>query len=109
MRIRIMLVTVLLLGGLGLTGCSIQRTLFKEVYTDGTITTYKSTLLIPPGGKLDKSAGAMSYKFGKNGENLLMVGQDTSGADNTQQGDVVRAIGEMLEGLAEKGVIKIVK
>ena len=80
-----------------LAGCSVQRTLFQEVYTDGTTATYKSTLLIPPGGKLDESAAAMVYQFDKDGKGRLSIGQEATGVDNTSQADMLRATAEILQ------------
>ncbi len=87
------LITALLLAGM-LAGCSFQRTLFTETVEDVT-TTYKTTLLIPPGGKLDQQSGAMSYVLDE--QSRISVGQATSGVDNTNQADLVRAMTELLK------------
>ena len=87
------LITALLLAGL-LAGCSFQRTLFTET-VEGVTTTYKTTLLIPPGGKLDQQSGAMSYVLDE--QSRISVGQATSGVDNTNQADLVRAMTELIK------------
>ena len=88
--------------GLSLIGCTTVETGFSENDEEGTKAWQRVTLA--PFGKVDESVLKWSYFLDQDGENeaqwQIMMGQESSGLDNTEQITALQVIKDLVAQLS---------